>query len=131
MGSDGAHAPAPGATAHREPAPARAPTDPAGAPPATAGSPAAPPPNAAGAQPAPAVPQGAKQLRGAAALIAENMQASLEVPTATSIRVVPAKLLEVNRRIVNNQLKRTRGGKLSFTHSSAGPSSRPWARLRR
>jgi multifunctional 2-oxoglutarate metabolism enzyme len=41
---------------------------------------------------------------------------SLGVPTATSIRTVPAKLLEVNRRIINNQLARTRGGKVSFTH---------------
>ena len=38
------------------------------------------------------------------------------VPTATSVRVVPAKLLEVNRTIVNNQLQRTTGGKVSFTH---------------
>ena len=38
------------------------------------------------------------------------------VPTATSVRVVPAKLLEVNRTIVNNQLVRTTGGKVSFTH---------------
>jgi multifunctional 2-oxoglutarate metabolism enzyme len=62
------------------------------------------------------LPEGAKPLRGVAATIAQNMEASLGVPTATSIRVVPAKLLEVNRRIVNNQLRRTRGGKVSFTH---------------
>jgi multifunctional 2-oxoglutarate metabolism enzyme len=55
-------------------------------------------------------------LRGVQKTIAENMAASLAVPTATSIRAVPAKLLEVNRRIVNNQLRRTRGGKVSFTH---------------
>ncbi|HSK91465.1 MAG TPA: multifunctional oxoglutarate decarboxylase/oxoglutarate dehydrogenase thiamine pyrophosphate-binding subunit/dihydrolipoyllysine-residue succinyltransferase subunit [Euzebyales bacterium] len=62
------------------------------------------------------VPDDAKPLRGVAATIAENMDASLGVPTATSIRVVPAKLLEVNRKILNNQLRRTRGGKVSFTH---------------
>ena len=62
------------------------------------------------------IPTDAKQLRGVASTLAENMQASLSMPTATSIRVVPAKLLEVNRRIVNNQLRRTRGGKVSFTH---------------
>ncbi|MGH9059027.1 MAG: 2-oxo acid dehydrogenase subunit E2, partial [Acidimicrobiales bacterium] len=46
-----------------------------------------------------------------------NMRASLEVPTATSFRVVPARLLEVNRRILNNQLSRTgAAGKVSFTH---------------
>jgi multifunctional 2-oxoglutarate metabolism enzyme len=44
------------------------------------------------------------------------MEVSLGVPTATSVRDVPAKLLEVNRRIVNNYLRRTRGGKVSFTH---------------
>jgi 2-oxoglutarate dehydrogenase E1 component len=44
------------------------------------------------------------------------MEASLEVPTATSFREVPAKLLEVNRRIINGYLTRTRGGKISFTH---------------
>jgi 2-oxoglutarate dehydrogenase E1 component len=55
-------------------------------------------------------------LRGAAARIVANMEASLEVPTATSFREVPAKLLEVNRRVVNGYLSRTRGGKVSFTH---------------
>ena len=55
-------------------------------------------------------------IRGAAARIVANMEASLEVPTATSFRVVPAKLLEVNRRIINGYLGRTRGGKVSFTH---------------
>ena len=62
------------------------------------------------------VPEDAKPLRGGAAALAENMNDSRSMPTATSIRVVPAKLLEVNRRIVNNQLGRTRGGKISFTH---------------
>ena len=57
-----------------------------------------------------------KRLRGVAARIVENMEISLGVPTATSVRDVPAKLLEVNRRIVNNYLRRTRGGKVSFTH---------------
>ncbi len=44
------------------------------------------------------------------------MEASLGVPTATSVRVIPAKLLEVNRQILNNQLARTGAGKVSFTH---------------
>jgi len=56
-------------------------------------------------------------LRGAGALIVRNMEASLGVPTATSARVIPARLLEVNRRVVNNYLTRMqRGGKVSFTH---------------
>jgi len=33
--------------------------------------------------------------------IAENMEASLRVPTATSVRNVPVKALEENRRIAN------------------------------
>ncbi len=55
-------------------------------------------------------------LRGAQARIVENMEASLTVPTATSVRTVPAKLLEVNRQILNNHLGRTGRGKVSFTH---------------
>ena len=55
-------------------------------------------------------------LRGASARIVENMEASLGVPTATSVRTLPAKLLEINRQILNNQLARDRGGKVSFTH---------------
>ncbi len=57
-----------------------------------------------------------KPIRGAAARIVENMEASLGVPTATSVRNVPAKLLEVNRQILNNHLSRTGRGKVSFTH---------------
>ena len=55
-------------------------------------------------------------LRGAASRIVANMEASLGVPTATSVRTVPARLLEVNRLILNNQLARTTGAKVSFTH---------------
>jgi len=56
------------------------------------------------------------QLRGAAAAIATNMQRSLEVPTATSFRNVPAKLLEVNRKVINGFRERSGLGKVSFTH---------------
>jgi len=55
-------------------------------------------------------------LRGAAARVVTNMEASLEVPTATSARAVPAKLLIDNRIVINNHLSRSRGGKVSFTH---------------
>jgi len=67
---------------------------------------------------APAVPAGARvtPLRGVAARIVQNMDASLEVPTATSVRAVPAKLLGDNRIVINNHLARGRGGKVSFTH---------------
>ncbi|MFZ4515841.1 MAG: multifunctional oxoglutarate decarboxylase/oxoglutarate dehydrogenase thiamine pyrophosphate-binding subunit/dihydrolipoyllysine-residue succinyltransferase subunit, partial [Acidimicrobiia bacterium] len=63
-------------------------------------------------------------LRGVAARIVENMEASLAVPTATSVRAVPAKLLEVNRRILNNHLARVRGPKVSFTHLIAYATAR-------
>ncbi len=56
------------------------------------------------------------RLRGAAARTALNMAASLSVPTATSVRTVPAKLLVDNRIVINNHLRRGRGGKASFTH---------------
>ncbi|RAU96101.1 multifunctional oxoglutarate decarboxylase/oxoglutarate dehydrogenase thiamine pyrophosphate-binding subunit/dihydrolipoyllysine-residue succinyltransferase subunit [Mycolicibacter senuensis] len=55
-------------------------------------------------------------LRGAAAAVVKNMATSLAVPTATSVRAIPAKLMIDNRIVINNQLKRTRGGKISFTH---------------
>ena len=82
-------------------------------------------PDGDGPAPAPAPPPGATPtpepapgdpLRGAAARIARNMEASLAVPTATSFREVPAKLLDVNRRIVNGYLGRTDGRKVSYTH---------------
>jgi 2-oxoglutarate decarboxylase len=56
------------------------------------------------------------RLRGAAARTAANMTASLTVPTATSVRAIPAKLLVDNRIVINNHLGRGRGGKVSFTH---------------
>ncbi len=55
-------------------------------------------------------------LRGAPARTAQNMDASLTVPTATSVRSVPVKLLWDNRTVINNHLARARGGKVSFTH---------------
>ncbi|WP_431781197.1 multifunctional oxoglutarate decarboxylase/oxoglutarate dehydrogenase thiamine pyrophosphate-binding subunit/dihydrolipoyllysine-residue succinyltransferase subunit [Streptomyces chumphonensis] len=55
-------------------------------------------------------------LRGPGAAVAKNMNASLELPTATSVRAVPVKLLFDNRIVINNHLKRARGGKVSFTH---------------
>ena len=38
------------------------------------------------------------------------------VPTATSTRVVPARLLEVNRKVINGHLARIGSTKVSFTH---------------
>ena len=79
------------------------------------GADAAPP---APAQPAAASapPDGTTPLAGAAAVIARHMDESLAVPTATSVRTVPAKLLEVNRQIINRHLEHVSGGRVSFTH---------------
>ena len=57
-----------------------------------------------------------KQLKGMPKSLAANMEQSLSVPTATSVRTIPAKLMIDNRIVINNHLKRTRGGKISFTH---------------
>ncbi|MFT4299585.1 MAG: multifunctional oxoglutarate decarboxylase/oxoglutarate dehydrogenase thiamine pyrophosphate-binding subunit/dihydrolipoyllysine-residue succinyltransferase subunit [Aeromicrobium sp.] len=115
-----AAAPAPVAAAPAAPAPAASAPAPAPAKPAApAAKPAAAKP-AAPAKPA-ASPSGAGDvekvvLRGAPARTAQNMDASLAVPTATSVRSVPVKLLFDNRTVMNNHLARARGGKVSFTH---------------
>ncbi len=48
--------------------------------------------------------------------IAENMEESLTVPTATSVRSIPVKPLDENRRIINKYLLRQRRSKISFSH---------------
>ncbi|MCX4995884.1 multifunctional oxoglutarate decarboxylase/oxoglutarate dehydrogenase thiamine pyrophosphate-binding subunit/dihydrolipoyllysine-residue succinyltransferase subunit [Streptomyces longwoodensis] len=110
--------PAPAAPAQAAPAApaAKAPAAPAPAKPAAA-APAAKP-AAAKAAPATEAPAGPEYvpLRGPSAAVAKNMNASLELPTATSVRAVPVKLLFDNRIVINNHLKRARGGKISFTH---------------
>ncbi len=63
-------------------------------------------------------------LRGAALKIVENMEASLSVPTATSQRRIPVKLLDENRLIINRYLREKGRGKASYTHLIA------WAILR-
>jgi len=101
--ADGRGRPAAGSNARGEKAPPLATAPAATVAPATA---------PAGAPTGPVVP-----LRGSAARVVTNMTASLAVPTATSFRAVPAKLLEANRLILNNQLARTQSaGKVSFTH---------------
>ena len=123
-GQSAASAPAPKqATPETPAAPAEA--APPKAEPAKAAAPAAPAPaapaKAAPAKPAPAAvavsaDDQSQVLRGAAAAIVKNMDASLDVPTATSVRAIPAKLMIDNRVVINNHLKRARGGKVSFTH---------------
>ncbi|GAA3414144.1 multifunctional oxoglutarate decarboxylase/oxoglutarate dehydrogenase thiamine pyrophosphate-binding subunit/dihydrolipoyllysine-residue succinyltransferase subunit [Rhodococcus aetherivorans] len=116
-----AQAPPKAATAPAKPAPApkAAPAPEPAKPAAAKPAPAKP---AAAAKPAPAKPaapatqEESKVLRGAAAAVAKNMNASLSIPTATSVRAIPAKLMVDNRIVINNHLARTRGGKVSFTH---------------
>ncbi|KQX81645.1 MULTISPECIES: multifunctional oxoglutarate decarboxylase/oxoglutarate dehydrogenase thiamine pyrophosphate-binding subunit/dihydrolipoyllysine-residue succinyltransferase subunit [Streptomyces] len=118
-----ATAPAPAAApVAAAPAKAAAPAQAAPAAPAkAAAAPAAPAKAAPAAAKAPApaeAPAGPEYvtLRGPSAAVAKNMNASLELPTATSVRAVPVKLLFDNRIVINNHLKRARGGKISFTH---------------
>ena len=116
-------APTPAATPAAAPAPAPAAAGtvaatPAGSPP-DAAKPRTPPAAAAATPPALASPTdqpAVSPIRGASARVVTNMAASLEVPTATSVRSVPAKLLIDNRVVINNHLARSRGGKVSFTH---------------
>ena len=65
-----------------------------------------------------AIPAGSesKPLVGPAKKIVENMEQSLTVPTATSLRTIPVKVLEENRRIINEHLHAVGRGKVSFTH---------------
>jgi len=84
---------------------------------------------AAKAVPAPAKqatpePVDATPIRGGALKIVENMEASLAVPTATSQRRIPVKLLDENRRLINQHLQENARGKASYTHLIA------WALLR-
>ncbi|MEU8707192.1 multifunctional oxoglutarate decarboxylase/oxoglutarate dehydrogenase thiamine pyrophosphate-binding subunit/dihydrolipoyllysine-residue succinyltransferase subunit [Streptomyces sp. NPDC048565] len=94
---------------------AAAPAAPAKAPAAPAKAAPAPAAKADATGEAPAGPEYVT-LRGPSAAVAKNMNASLELPTATSVRAVPVKLLFDNRIVINNHLKRARGGKISFTH---------------
>lgn len=56
------------------------------------------------------------RLRGVGARTVKNMEDSLSIPTATSVREIPAKVLIENRLLINAHLSRSRGGKVSFTH---------------
>jgi multifunctional 2-oxoglutarate metabolism enzyme len=120
VGGPSAGGPANGPAAGGPATAATAPVAPAPAAPAT-GTPAP----VSSALPAPATPAAPPpdtqqaievRLRGAAARTVANMTASLTVPTATSVRAVPAKLLVDNRIVINNHLGRGRGGKVSLTH---------------
>ena len=101
------------------PAAAPAPAAPAGQAPvaASAQAPVTVAPAAAVATPGGvAADDPGEPIRGAGAAIAANMERSLLVPTATSFRDIPAKLLEVNRKVINGYRSRSGQGKVSFTH---------------
>ena len=112
-------APAPVASAPATPAPAQ-PAAPVSQPVVrtVATAPATPAQPAAKPIPTLATPGAAtlEPIRGVGARVVASMEASLSVPTATSVRAIPAKLMIDNRIVINNHLKRGRGGKVSFTH---------------
>jgi len=66
--------------------------------------------------PAPAPGAQLEPLRGVAGRIAENMAASLAVPLATSQRTIAVKVMDENRRIINQHRSLLGQGKVSYTH---------------
>ncbi|HEX6366035.1 MAG TPA: multifunctional oxoglutarate decarboxylase/oxoglutarate dehydrogenase thiamine pyrophosphate-binding subunit/dihydrolipoyllysine-residue succinyltransferase subunit, partial [Agromyces sp.] len=109
-----------------EPAPATAPSPAIGQTPAARTTSVAPrtapvPADVPITSPQPVVAEGPREdqvvtLKGLPKTLAANMDQSLTVPTATSVRTIPAKLMIDNRIVINNHLRRSRGGKVSFTH---------------
>ncbi|MGH7582504.1 MAG: multifunctional oxoglutarate decarboxylase/oxoglutarate dehydrogenase thiamine pyrophosphate-binding subunit/dihydrolipoyllysine-residue succinyltransferase subunit [Gemmatimonadales bacterium] len=75
-------------------------------------------PEAAGAAPRPApLPDGAVELKGPPLKLAQNMEASLGIPVATTFRDVPVRVLDLRRSEINAALKAAgRSEKLSYTH---------------
>jgi len=55
-------------------------------------------------------------LKGVAGRIVTNMEASLSIPTATSVRVISAKILTENRALLNEHLTIRAYNKASYTH---------------
>src|SRR5579863_5312613 len=68
------------------------------------------------AAPEPAPGEQLQPLRGAAGRIAENMAASVAVPLATSQRTIAVKVMEENRRVINQHRSLAGKSKVSFTH---------------
>src|SRR5262245_50560383 len=83
---------------------------------ATATATEAPPRTPEPAAAAEAPESGLEPLTGISARIAVNMEESLEIPTATSVRTIPAKALVENRAVLNEHLEVRALGKASFTH---------------
>ncbi len=57
-----------------------------------------------------------EKIKGVAVKIVENMDDSLEVPTATSLRVLPVRMMVEDRAIINHHLLKRNQPKASFTH---------------
>src|SRR6185295_18273874 len=55
-------------------------------------------------------------MRGASARVAQNMEASLSMPLATSQRTIPVKVIDENRRIINQHRTLVGKSKVSYTH---------------
>ena len=66
--------------------------------------------------PEPAAGEQLMPLRGAAGRIAENMAASVSIPLATSQRTIAVKVMDENRRIINQHRTLVGRGKVSYTH---------------
>jgi multifunctional 2-oxoglutarate metabolism enzyme len=99
-----------------QPAAQPASTPPPQAPPAPTVAPPVTPPTAPAPAATPPLDAGERlPIRGPALRIAENMVASLAVPTATSQRQIPIKLLDENRRVINQHLAAAKR-KVSYTH---------------
>src|ERR1035438_6869824 len=68
------------------------------------------------APPAPEPNAELQALRGVAGKIAENMTASVAIPLATSQRTIAVKVMDENRRIINQHRTLVGNGKVSYTH---------------
>lgn len=88
--------PAPAANGHLDPTPARV-------------APAAPPPP-------PSTGDNVVPLKGAAARLAANMTSSLSIPVATSQRTIAVKVIDENRRVINEYRTLHGTSKVSYTH---------------
>ncbi|HKI44206.1 MAG TPA: 2-oxo acid dehydrogenase subunit E2, partial [Balneolales bacterium] len=57
-----------------------------------------------------------ERLKGVATKVVENMEESLELPTATSLRTIPVKMLIEDRLLINEYLEKRGDSKITFTH---------------
>ena len=67
-------------------------------------------------------------LRGVSARIAENMAISATIPLATSQRIIPVKVIDENRRLINHHRALLGKSKVSYTHLIGWAIIRSWSR---